>query len=96
MMTHVLLMCPTLQEKYGVAIVLSQYRLYNLCVTVIKHSINPKRIKVTDEPKDKNDMQVRLAKVLIIKNSVEFLKWNEEKVLPYQLTDNFISYEVIR
>jgi hypothetical protein len=30
----------------------------------------------------------------MIKNSVEFLKWNEEKVLPYQLTDNFISNEV--
>jgi hypothetical protein len=58
------------------------------------HSINPKRIKVTDEPKDKNDMQVWLAKVLKIKNSVEFLKWTEEKVLPYQLTDYFISNEV--
>ena len=53
MMTHVLLMCPTLGEKYGVAIKLSLYRPYTLCVTVIKHSINPKRIKVTDEPKDK-------------------------------------------
>lgn len=58
MMTHVLLMCPILGEKYGVAIMLSQFRPYTLCVTVIKHSINPKRIKVTDEPKDKNDMQV--------------------------------------
>ena len=56
MMTHVLLMCPTLGEKYGVAIMLSQYRPYTLCVIVLKHSINP--IKVTDEPKDKNDMQV--------------------------------------
>jgi hypothetical protein len=58
MMTHVLLMCPTLGEKYGVAIKLSLYRPYTLCVTVIMHSINPKRIKVTVEPKDKNDMQV--------------------------------------
>ena len=58
MMTHVLLMCPTLGEKYGVAIMLFQYQPYILCVTVIKHSINPKRIKVTDETKDKNDMQV--------------------------------------
>ena len=58
MMTHVLLMCPTLGEKYGVAIVLSQYQPYILCVTVIKHSINPKRIKVIDGTKDKNDMQV--------------------------------------
>ena len=58
MKTHVILMCPTLGKKYEVAIVLSQYRLYILCVIVIKHSITPKRIKVTDEPKDKNDMQV--------------------------------------
>ena len=58
MMTHVRLMCPTMGEKYGVAIKLSYYRPYTLCVTVIKHLINPKRIKVTDEPKDKNDMQV--------------------------------------
>ena len=58
MMTHVRLMRPTLGEKYGVAIMLSQYRPYTLCATVIKHSINPKRIKVTDEPKDQNDMQV--------------------------------------
>ena len=58
MMTHVLLICPTLGEKYGVAIMPSQYRPYMLCVTVIKHSINSKRTKVTDEPKDKNDMQV--------------------------------------
>ena len=34
----------------------------NLCVTVIMPSLNPERIKVTDEPKDKNDMQVCLAK----------------------------------
>ena len=58
MMIHMRLMCPTLEEKYGVVIMLSQYRPYTLRVTVIKHSINPKRIKVTDEPKDKNDMQV--------------------------------------
>ena len=58
MMTHVRLMCPTLGEKYGVAIMLSQYRPYTLSITVIKHSMNEKRIKVTDEPKDKNDMQV--------------------------------------
>ena len=58
MMTHVRLMCPTLGEKYGVAIMLFQYRPYTLCVTVINHSINPKRIKVRDEPKDKIDMQV--------------------------------------
>ena len=58
MMTQVLLMCPALGEKYGVAVMLSQYRPYTLCITVIKHSINPKIIKVTDEAKDKNDMQV--------------------------------------
>ena len=58
MMTHVRLMCPTLGEKYGVAIMLSQYRPYTLCVMVINHSINLKRIKVRDEPKDKIDMQV--------------------------------------
>ena len=58
MMTHVRLMCPTLGEKYGVAIMLSEYRPYILCVTVIKQSITSKRIEVTDEPKDKNDMQV--------------------------------------
>ena len=58
MMTHVRLIRPTLGEKYGVAIMLSQCRPYTLCATIIKNSINPKRIKVTDEPKDKNDMQV--------------------------------------
>ena len=56
-----------------------------------------KRMKVTDEPKDKNAMQIRLAKVVLIKNSVEFFwKWNEEEVLPYELIDNFISHDVIR
>ena len=58
MMTHVRLMCPTMGEKYGVAIKLSYHRPYTLCVTVIMQSLNPERIKVTDEPKDKNDMQV--------------------------------------
>jgi hypothetical protein len=46
--------------------------------------------KVIDEPRDKNDMQVWLAKVLMIKDSVEFLKWNEEKVISYELRNNFI------
>ena len=58
MMTHVRLMCPTMGEKYRVAIKLSYYRPYTLYVTVIMQSLNPDRIKVTDEPKDKNDMQV--------------------------------------
>jgi hypothetical protein len=49
---------PAWQEKSGLAIKLSLYRPYTGCVTVIKHSINSNRIKLTDEPKDKNDMQV--------------------------------------
>ena len=32
-------------------------------------------------------MQAWLAKVLVIKDSVEFVKWNEEKVLPYEIKD---------
>jgi hypothetical protein len=47
-------------------------------------------LKVTDEPQDKNDMQAWLGEVLMIKDYVEFLKWNEEKVLSYELRNNFI------
>jgi hypothetical protein len=46
--------------------------------------------EVTDGPRDKNNMQVWLVKVLMIKDYVEFLKWNGEKVLPYELRNNFI------
>ena len=41
-----------------------------------------KENKVTNESKDKNGMQVWLA-VPLRKNSCEFWKGNEEKVLPY-------------
>jgi hypothetical protein len=40
-------------------------------------------------------MRAWLAEVLMIKDSVEFLKWNEEKVLPYKLRNNFILHDVI-
>ena len=33
-------------------------------------------------------MQALLAKVLVINDSVEFVKWNEEKVLPYRINDS--------
>jgi len=51
---------------------------HSYCVTVIKHLMSLRRIKVTNEPKDASTA----CKVRMIKNSVEFLKWNEEKVLP--------------
>jgi hypothetical protein len=51
--------------------------------------------KVTNEPQDKNDMQAWLVKVLMIKDSIEFLKWIEKKVLPYELRNNFILHDVI-
>jgi hypothetical protein len=44
---------------------------------------------------DKNDMQAWLVKVLMIKDFVEFLKWTEKKVLPYELRNNFILHDVI-
>ena len=58
------------------------------CVTAIKHSMSLKEWKVTCEPRDKKDMQAWLAKVLVIKDSVEFVKWNEEKVLSYRIKDS--------
>ena len=41
--------------------------------------------KVIYEPQD---MQAWLAKVLVIKDSIEFVKWNEEKVLSYRIKDS--------
>ena len=37
---------------------------------------------------NKNDMWAWLAKVLIIKDYVESLKWNEEKELSYEIKDS--------
>ena len=37
-------------------------------------------------------MQAWLAKVLVIKDSVEFVKWNEEKVLPYRRINDSIEF----
>jgi hypothetical protein len=65
------------------------------CVIVIKHSMSLEDQKVTNEPQDKNDMQAWLVKVLMIKDSIEFLKWIEKKVLPYELRNNFILHDVI-
>ena len=63
-----------------------------------------KENKVTNEPKEKNVMQVWLAvplKKTLRKYSCEFWKGNEEKVLPY-VKDNFIlnkadnqSFEIV-
>ena len=59
------------------------------CVTEIKHSLSlMKNGKVTYEPQDKKDMRAWLAKVLVVKDSVAFVKWNEEKVLPYRIKDS--------
>ena len=38
--------------------------------------------KVIYKPQDKKDMRAWLAKVLVINDSVKFVKWNEENVLP--------------
>jgi hypothetical protein len=62
------------------------------CVIVIKHSMSLEDQKSTQ---DKNDMQAWLVKVLMIKDFVEFLKWTEKKVLPYELRNNFILHDVI-
>jgi hypothetical protein len=40
-------------------------------------------------------MRVWLAEVLIIKDSIELLKRNGEKVLPYEIRNNFILHDVI-
>ena len=56
------------------------------CVTVIKHSMSLRRM---NEPQDKKDMRAWLAKVLVIKDSVEFVKRNEgKKELSYQINDS--------
>jgi hypothetical protein len=83
-----MLINPAWREKFDIVLILhGRRKLWWLmcltvlfyCVIVIKHSMSLRRTKVTDEPRDKNDMQVWLAKVLMIKDYVEFLKWNEEK-----------------
>ena len=58
------------------------------CVTKFKHSMSLIRMKVIYEPQDKKDMRAWLAKVLVIKDSIKFVKWIEEKVLPYRINDS--------
>jgi hypothetical protein len=50
--------------------------------------------KVKNESHDKNDMQAWIAEVLM-KGLCWVLKWNEEKVLLYELRNNFILYDGI-
>jgi hypothetical protein len=55
-------------------------------------SLRTKEVK--NEPHDKNDMQAWIAEVLM-KGLFWVLKWNEEKVLLYELRNNFILYDGI-
>jgi hypothetical protein len=55
-------------------------------------SLRTKEVK--NEPHDKNDIQAWIAEVLM-KGLCWVLKWNKEKVLLYELRNNFILYDGI-
>jgi hypothetical protein len=79
----------TWREVYGSSYAILVLTVHIYCVMVIKHWNEFKyKTKLHMNEKIKNYMQVWLAEVL--KDSVEFMKWNEENVLPYDLWNNFV------